>query len=77
MLIRSPETVDETSLNLRQILVDALLLDPDHIRQTQPIAVKQHIQLDVAECFMQLAVRAKQPKLVLQSLVICWLILTD
>ena len=43
------------SPSLIKLLLEALLLDPDHDRQGQSDEVKSAIQRDAAQCFMQLA----------------------
>jgi hypothetical protein len=43
------------SPSLIKLLLEALLLDPDHNRQGQSDEVKSAIQRDAAQCFMQLA----------------------
>ena len=47
LLIQNPQ--------LKKLLVEALLLDPDHPRQNQSADVKAAIQQDGAECLVQLA----------------------
>lgn len=47
LLIQSPD--------LTKMLIEGLLLAPDHNRQSQDSAVKAQIQCDAAECFAQLA----------------------
>ena len=47
LLIRSPD--------LMKLLIEALLLDPEHTRQDQLETTKGTLQHDAAECFMQLA----------------------
>ena len=42
------------SPDLTEMLIEALLLDPQHCRQNQEDCVKQHIQMDAVECFAQL-----------------------
>lgn len=62
------------SADLCKLLLEALLLDPEHMRQTQSEDVKAAIQRDAAECFMQLALFApgrdllKQDTSVLEAL---------
>jgi hypothetical protein len=47
LLMQSPD--------LTKMLIEGLLLDPEHIRQSQDPAIKAQIQCDAAECFAQLA----------------------
>ena len=40
---------------LTTLLNEALLLDPDHVRQDQERSIKVILQQDAAECYLQLA----------------------
>jgi hypothetical protein len=52
LLIKSPELKTSGPDNL---LLSALLLDPQHVRQDEPDEVKAAVQQDASECFLQLA----------------------
>jgi len=47
LLLQSPEPI--------KLVMEALLLDPEHMRQDQSQDVKGAIQCDAAECILQLA----------------------
>ena len=61
------ELLVQCATELMPLLVEALLLDPEHTRQSQPEHVKAAIQEDASECLLQLALFAQGREMLLEQ----------